>query len=582
MVEVINGYTDKPLACQKLIACFLERDGISGHLYVGYPFLCRMGLLKTSRIDCLLISPEKGLVAFNLIEEAVPPDYGMKQDEVYQVIDWHLRRDGNLLKNRQVIVDINVVTFAPNAAVDLCGEEDYPLCDEKTLDATLADMVLGKPELYDLIRAYPKIRNGAEKILANASTPDFFGASDIILGYALSAVFRTIEKPLLDYKEAHSTEVKKRSCLILYHNQIRAVMETPDGTQRIRGLSGSGKSTVLALKAAYVHACHPGWRIGVAYSTLSARSYYMNAIGFFYRELTGMSPNWENVTVCQAWGLENGMNGDAGMCQIFCAANFTRLYRYSKDKINLGFSDGFNKACEMGLYDIEARERSRYENVFDNPKEIFDILIIDEAQDFPESFLRLCYAMLRNPKRLVFAYDELQNFRSQPLPPPEDILANFNDGKSFESVYLRDGFKPNSDIVLGGCYGRPFAVLSAAHALAFGIYRAPRPKWDELGLLQMLENISMWIALGYEVIDGCLDYGKRVVMGRASIDRLDADPNLEEQIVFKAFRSEEEHDAWVVQEIKRNLAEGGLEAHDIMVVVPERLMIGLGAEVIRN
>jgi hypothetical protein len=32
----------------------------------------------------------------------------------------------------------------------------------------------------------PKFRNGAEKILANASTPDFFGASDIILGYALN------------------------------------------------------------------------------------------------------------------------------------------------------------------------------------------------------------------------------------------------------------------------------------------------------------------------------------------------------------------------------------------------------------
>jgi hypothetical protein len=30
----------------------------------------------------------------------------------------------------------------------------------------------------------PKFRNGAGKILANASTPDFSGASDIILGYA--------------------------------------------------------------------------------------------------------------------------------------------------------------------------------------------------------------------------------------------------------------------------------------------------------------------------------------------------------------------------------------------------------------
>jgi hypothetical protein len=32
----------------------------------------------------------------------------------------------------------------------------------------------------------PKFRNGTGKILANASTPDFFGASDIILGYALT------------------------------------------------------------------------------------------------------------------------------------------------------------------------------------------------------------------------------------------------------------------------------------------------------------------------------------------------------------------------------------------------------------
>jgi hypothetical protein len=32
----------------------------------------------------------------------------------------------------------------------------------------------------------PKFRNGTGKILANASTPDFSGASDIILGYALN------------------------------------------------------------------------------------------------------------------------------------------------------------------------------------------------------------------------------------------------------------------------------------------------------------------------------------------------------------------------------------------------------------
>jgi hypothetical protein len=39
----------------------------------------------------------------------------------------------------------------------------------------------------DALVHIPKFRNGTGKILANASTPDFFGASDIILGYALNA-----------------------------------------------------------------------------------------------------------------------------------------------------------------------------------------------------------------------------------------------------------------------------------------------------------------------------------------------------------------------------------------------------------
>jgi hypothetical protein len=33
----------------------------------------------------------------------------------------------------------------------------------------------------------PKFRNGAGKVLANALTPDFFGTSDINLGYAQDA-----------------------------------------------------------------------------------------------------------------------------------------------------------------------------------------------------------------------------------------------------------------------------------------------------------------------------------------------------------------------------------------------------------
>jgi hypothetical protein len=41
--------------------------------------------------------------------------------------------------------------------------------------------------LIAFLEHIPKFRNGTGKILANASTPDFSDASDIILGYALSS-----------------------------------------------------------------------------------------------------------------------------------------------------------------------------------------------------------------------------------------------------------------------------------------------------------------------------------------------------------------------------------------------------------
>jgi superfamily I DNA and RNA helicase len=100
-------------------------------------------------------------------------------------------------------------------------------------------------------------------------------------------------------------------------------------------------------------------------------------------------------------------------------------------------------------------------------------------------------------------------------------------------------------------------------------------------MVQMFENIHMWNALGYKVLDGCLDYGNHVVMGRHPIERLD-DKQLDDQIVFKSFESLEEQDAWVVQEIKRNLTEDGTQARDIMVVVPAMQLAYTGSAEMRG
>ena len=48
-------------------------------------------------------------------------------------------------------------------------------------------------------------------------------------------------------------------------NQSKAVIETVEGVQRIRGLAGSGKTIVLALKVAYLYTMYENKMIAVTF-----------------------------------------------------------------------------------------------------------------------------------------------------------------------------------------------------------------------------------------------------------------------------------------------------------------------------
>jgi superfamily I DNA and RNA helicase len=393
----------------------------------------------------------------------------------------------------------------------------------------LSSITLSRPELY-------------EKLSIAIRTIEISRRTDIV---------RQILKP--DSKGAHCRNLEKSRTMVLDQNQIRAVTEIIDGVQYMQGLSGSGKSTVLALKAAYIHACHPEWKIGVTFNTISARNDYLKAIESFYRDQTGLETNWDNIKVCQSWDLENGKNEDEGMYGIFTAINHLAHYEYANAKRDLGTFDPFGEACERAMLEIS-----------DQSKEVFDIILMDEAHDFPANFFRMCYAMLKKPKRLVFAYDELQNFRTQPVQSPEGYFCVGDN-----SLYPTVGCDRITGMALDGCYRKPPAILSAAHALAFGIYRKPPLGQDSL--TQMFENMQMWNSLGYELLDGRLDYGERVVIGRRPVEPEIKQPDIDDQIVFKSFKSKEELDSWVFEEIMRNVKEDELRIQDIMIIVPDAL-----------
>ena len=50
-------------------------------------------------------------------------------------------------------------------------------------------------------------------------------------------------------------------------------------------------------------------------------------------------------------------------------------------------------------------------------KYIYEAVLIDEAQDLPDAFFKLIYKFLSPEKRVIWAYDDLQNLSGYSVPP---------------------------------------------------------------------------------------------------------------------------------------------------------------------
>ena len=286
----------------------------------------------------------------------------------------------------------------------------------------------------------------------------------------------------------------------LDHEQCKAVIETVEGVQRIRGLAGSGKTIALALKAAYLHAQYPEWRIAVTFNTRSLKGLYRDLIRTFHYRQTSDEPDWQNLRVVNSWGAPGDPERD-GIYHEFCRIHGVDYLDFGSAKRSFGTQDAFSNACKQAL------------DQMDEHRPVYDALLVDEAQDLPPAFLALCHAFLKDPKRLVYAYDELQNLAGESLPPPEDIFGRTNDGSPRVRFDREVGDPRRRDVVLQKCYRNSRPVLVAAHALGFGIYRSP-PKEGETGLVQMFDHPNLWEEVGYRIQEGELKENASVTLRR--------------------------------------------------------------------
>lgn len=522
-MDIVRGAYDKPVSTKRLVGN-LEKIGLEGILYTGYPII---GLTDNKySLDALLITPQLGVVLFDIVEEPEYSNRAEARDEIYNAMVSRLINVKGLSQSRgQLSFDLNIITYAPAwNAVD----EDDVIVSDKQLEQFIQEGNSEKnadkyKKILEAIQAITKLKQKIVRKTANEASK--------------GAILNELEKSIANLDKFQS----------------KAVIETSDGIQRIRGLAGSGKTIILALKAAYLHSKFPEWKIGVTFYTRSLKSQFRDLITKFTIEHTNDEPDWSKIKIMQAWGSPS----DDGFYYSFCKRNGVDYHNFDSARYKFkGDENLLEQICALATSSVE------------HPKPEFDVILIDEAQDFSSAFLRLCYHSLKesdpnNPanRRLVYAYDELQKLNEVTLPNPKEIFGSAID-------FHEDKDKPDQDVILPVCYRNSAPVLVAAHGLGFGIYREVKKGNN---LVTMFQETELWKDVGYTVIDGKLELGKSVELARdkkTSPELITQKVPINDLISFHKFNSAEDQNKWIANEIEKNLEEDELTFRDIIVIHP--------------
>jgi len=357
---------------------------------------------------------------------------------------------------------------------------------------------------------------------------------------------RVIDNPTV---QRHATALAALEAEIANFDQKqrRAALVAIPGPQRIRGLAGSGKTVILAMKAAHLHLTRPDERILITFFTRSLRGSIKSMITRFYRHYKDEDPDWDRIHIRHGWGG----SGSSGVYADACRREGRSPISFSVAQQQAHGSDPFDYVC---------RELLNH-----GVREFYDHVLIDEGQDFPGGFYELCFYLAkggRDAKNIVWAYDELQNILNVTIRSPDQLFGVEEDGSSRISLERAAAGLPSgteNDTVLSKCYRNQREVLVAAHALGFGIYGT---------VVQLLESKEHWEDVGYEVLNGGnLAVGTNVRIERpAENNPLSLDSNLSGKIVdsFVAASFDEEIE-WIVAGVQAFLS-GGLQAEDIIIV----------------
>lgn len=311
------------------------------------------------------------------------------------------------------------------------------------------------------------------------------------------------------------TAVKKK-ILLFDGDQTRFIHKKLDKKiVKIQGLSGTGKTELLLHKLKEIYTTNPNSKIMVTcHNKILADSLRKRIPKFFDFMKIEQQISWQERLWCvNAWGSRNNIH--SGALRYICDFYDIPFETFSK-------STTFDSICKRARNEIAHQGKEEYP---------FDYIIIDESQDFPDSFIDLC--QISTKRKVFIAGDIFQSIFDDP-----------------EKAFVE------SDFLLNRCYRTHPKTLMFSHALGMNLFEPNKQ-------LRWLEK-EQWQQCGYNV----KDYGKEYILSRDPVRRFE-DIKLDESSVHLINSNITGNTPEIVVEIIKNLQEKyrSISPDDIAIVL---------------
>ena len=532
----------------------------NGVLYHQYPIFNKGGHRFDRKPDFVLLHEELGLIIVECKGYTVDQiDYiagetwhlrGTRQDQaapVEQARDqgFHLqqffRQERALRDGQQVKIPMNVMVALPNIS--------YKEWERRDLDAGPAAprVILSD----DLTPVALRERLESVKTFEPLSEEEFEAATKVLsCGQPISGAH---EQPTADpTTKAEYYESVEKGLRGLDQQQQKIGMRIPPGPQQIRGIAGSGKTVLVAMKAARIAAdpVYSDWDVALTFSTKSLYNHITALVARFYRQFTGepFDEDESNLEIIHGWGGET--TGDGLYWRVAQATPGVEPLSFGDAKRKFGYNPN--------MQDRVAKEVLETGGIPD----LWDAILIDEAQDFETNFMNMCLAALDEHNRLIWAYDEAQDLGTLTAPSPKRIFGTDDDG---ELVVDMSGSYENGiqkSHIMRESYRAPREVLLAAHTIGMGLKR-------EGGPVQTITRAEGWENIGYELDGDFRKTGSQATLSRPekhSPHPLEGDRDAGPFVRSEWFGSKTAELEWVADQIAQDIAHEGLDPEQILAI----------------